>query len=69
MIWAQHNGKPGRNTTSASIMSSKTPVWEDVHACVSLKVKVINIIISFSFIKEEEQEMRDYLSLHGHSIT
>lgn len=49
-------------------MSSKTPVWEDVHACVSLKVKVINIIRSFSFIQEEEQEMRDYLSLHGHSI-
>lgn len=52
-IWAQHNGKPVRTTAPAQMTSSRTPVGEDVHACVSLKVKAVNIMISFAFIKEE----------------
>lgn len=54
MIWAQHNGKPVRDTALAPMTSSRTPVWEDVHARVSLKVKGVNIMRSVAFLKEEE---------------
>ena len=53
-IWAQHNGKPVRTTAPAQMTSSRTPVWEDVHACVSLKVTAVLIMRSFAFLSEEE---------------
>lgn len=59
-IWAQHNDNPVRNRAPAEIVSSKTPVWEGVHACVPLKVKAAHTMRSFSFI---ERKSRERLSL------